>query len=180
MQVGQIADEQIMTLYQNGSETAFQCLYDRHSGKIYAFLKKRISNQEKVNEIFQEVFFKIHRSKHLYKNSFPVLPWIFTITKSVMIDELRKEKRKVIVSDYDLEAIPAPVLDHVDEGPFQVLDVINRLPESQKVAMHLRYSEEKTFTEIAEVLATSEMNARKLVSRGIQRIKELIQDGGNS
>ena len=182
MQIKEIADEELMSLYQNGSETAFQSLYERHSGKVYGFLKKRILSDEKVNDIFQEVFLKIHRSKHLYKKSFPVLPWFFTITKTVMIDELRKDKRKVsisdLVSEQDIQAIPAQSSKSLTDSQEHIIQFIETLPESQKVAMRLRYTEEKTFAEIAVVLSTTDTNARKLVSRGLQRIKELIQSDG--
>ncbi len=179
MQSKEIADEELMALYQNGSQTAFQSLYERHSGKVYGFLKKRISSEQKVHDIFQEVFLKIHRSKHQYKKNFAVLPWIFTITKSVMIDELRKDKRKVVVSDFNLDLLPTSELTPQVAVRDQIHDIISTLPESQKAAMHLRYIEEKTFSEIAAVLGTSDMNVRKLVSRGIQRLKELIRSGEN-
>ena len=85
-------DEQLMKLYQNGEDSAFRVLYERHSSKVYGFLSKRIRDKEKVAEIYQDVFIKLHKSKDLYKSSLPLLPWMFTVTRSVMLDELRKNK----------------------------------------------------------------------------------------
>ena len=173
-----LTDEELMLLYQNGTKNAFQILYSRHSSKVYGFLKSRIRQAEKVTDIYQEVFIKIHRSKHLYNKSLPVLPWIFTITKSVMIDELRKENKSKLVVDFDLEKIPAVQSQSTYIG--EAAEMIQNLPESQKVALQLRYLDDKTFEEIAESLKTSPTNVRQIVSRGIKRLKELMAQGGQS
>jgi RNA polymerase sigma factor (sigma-70 family) len=169
-------DEELMVLYQTGEERAFALLYKRHSAKIYAYLKsKRLSN-EKVLDIFQDVFVKIHKSKHLYNQSLPVLPWIFTITKNTFLDHTRRAKidlRNVDIAGMEIEApVEAVTSLPYDAGPF-----LESLPENQKQAVQLRYIEEKTFDQIAEILKTSPINVRKLVSRGVQRMKELLQKG---
>ena len=55
-----------------------------------------------------------------------------------------------------------------------------KLPTQQKLAVEMRYYDEKTFEEIAEALNTSPINIRKLVSRGVKRLKEIIKEGGKS
>ena len=169
-------DEQLMKLYQNGDEEAFKALYRRHSSKIYGFIKKRIGNKEKVAEIYQEVFVKIHKSKALYNETFPVLPWIFTVTKSVLLDEVRKEKNYEIL---DLEAIERTVALAAPESVTDAIGMIDRLPDIQKQAIELRYVNDQTFEQIAESLNVKPSNARQIVSRGIKRLRELMGDGGN-
>lgn len=175
--LNELTDEQLMKLYQNGDEAAFKVLYERHSSKIYGFIKKRIGHKEKVAEVYQEVFIKIHKSKALYNESFPVLPWIFTVTKSVLLDELRKEKNIKFVSDEVLENLPA-------NGPQEGLGIdavgmLGQLPDIQKQALNLRYINDKTFEQIAERLNIKPDNARQVVSRGLKRLRELLGDGGN-
>ncbi len=173
------SDEQLMKLYQNGDEAAFRVLYNRHSSKIYGFLKKRLNNNEKVAEVYQEVFIKIHKSKHLYNESLPALAWIFTISRTVMIDELRKDKKIQTIDNYDLEKVPAeldktvPQLEHATE-------ILEHLPFQQKAAIEMRYLDDKTFEQIAESLKVSPTNARQIISRGLKRIKELVSEGGES
>ena len=115
---------------------------------------------------------KIHKSKHLYNSSLPVLPWFFTITKNTIIDELRKTKHyknQKQINALSITAPETPMFAHL--LPHQ----INQIPENQKSALHMRYIEEKTFDEISSVLGTSEANIRKLVSRGIKRLRELME-----
>ncbi len=174
-----LADEQLMKLYQSGSQEAFNALYERHSSKVYGFLKSRIKNSEKVAEVYQEVFIKIHKSKHLYKDSFALLPWIFTITRTVMIDELRKNKELQVVDDYELERIPdvhekvIPQMDHA-------IEALVRLPAQQQTAIEMKYLNDKTFEQIAQILEVSPSNARQIISRGVKRLRELVSEGDKS
>ena len=169
-------DEQLMKLYQGGDDVAFEALYERHASKVYGFIRKRIANSEKVAEIYQEVFIKIHKSKSLYSESFPVLPWIFTVTKSVLIDEIRKDKKVQVVGVEVLENMavqPAAPLHTTD-----TIGLLSRLPEMQRLALQLRYVDENTFEQIAETLKIKPANARQVISRGLKRLKEIINEGG--
>lgn len=175
MQFSSLGDEELMSKYQGGSDEAFSVLYGRHSGKVLGFVKKRIHDPQKANEVFQEVFLKMHKSKHLYNRTLPFLPWLFSISKSVIIDSVRSANRKVKEStETDLELLTGNILveSSVDLQPH-----LEALGSSQKLAMQLRFVDEKTFEEIAEALNTSPMNARKLISRGLKRLKELVSEG---
>ncbi len=175
---GKLTDEELMVMYQNGAENAFQELYARHSSKIYGFLKSKIYQTEKIADIYQEIFIKIHRSKHLYNKSFPVLPWIFAITKSVMIDEIRKDKKSKLTVDFDIEQIPAA--QNTESFISESEEFIQTLPEQQKAALQLRFVDDKTFEEIAESLKTTPTNVRQIISRGIKRLKQLMNQGDPS
>ncbi len=170
-------DEQLMKLYQDGNEEAFRALYGRHSNKIYGFIKKRVGNKEKVAEIYQEVFVKIHKSKALYNETFPVLPWLFTVTKSVLLDELRKEKKYEVL---DMEAVERAVALQVFEPNINAGAMIRQLSDIQKQAIEMRYVNDRTFEQIAESLNVKPSNARQIVSRGIKRLRELVGKGGKS
>lgn len=177
--MNELTDEELMAMYQNGNETAFLVLYERHASKIFSFLKKRLKKDEVVTDVYQEVFVKIHRAKHLYNKSFPVLPWLFTITKTTMLDELKKGKNFKYTDNVDFDQLPT--LDAVTASPPSDLNVfIQKLPESQKTAVQMRYIDEKTFDEIAVSLKTSSSNVRQILSRGIKRLKELMSEGGPS
>ena len=176
--IDQLTDEQLMKLYQQGHHGAFKCLYERHSGKVYGFLMSRIKNKEKVAEIYQEVFIKLHKSKNLYDVQLPVLPWIFTITKSVMMDELRKNKDIPISDNYDLDKLPTPEESSLDNSA-KATEALNKLPDQQKTALQMRYMNDDTFDEIAERLSVSPVNARQIISRGLKRLRQLIGEEGS-
>ena len=54
---------------------------------------------------------------------------------------------------------------------------LQNIPAKQKIAIEMRYVEEKTFEDIARVLKTSEVNVRQLLSRGLNRLKQLVREG---
>lgn len=169
-------DEELMVMYQRGAEDAFKILYERYASKVYGFLITKIHNQEKANDIFQEVFVRVHKSKQLYNKTLPFAPWLFAITKNALIDEIRKtakEKDHLQIEEVIIAAPGLVVAPQLSEA----LPYLRLLPENQKRAVELRYIEEKTFEEISEILKTSPVNVRKLISRGVQRVKELLREG---
>ena len=173
------SDEELMVAYQGGSEDAFKALYSRHSGKIYGYLRQRTSSEAEAADLLQDVFIKIHRSKHLYNQTLPLLPWIFSVTHSVLIDQKRKVERKKEVFGVDFDQIPVKESLH-HESIALVTPLMKDLPENQQVALQMRYLDEKTFEEIAERLRTSPLNVRQIISRGVKNIKRLIKEGDNS
>lgn len=170
-------DEQLMKLYQNGDDLAFKVLYERHSAKIYGFLSKRIGNKEKVAEVYQEVFIKIHKSKSLYDEELPLLPWIFTVAKTVMLDQLKKDKniKSVQVEVLENRAIE----DSTPQSGPDILSLLAELPEMQRKAVEMRYVKDNSFEQIAESLNIKPSNARQVISRGIKRLRELMGAGGS-
>ena len=169
-------DEELMISYQKGSEEAFRALYDRHSGKIFGYLKSRVGSKEVANDLFQEVFVKIHRSKHLYNSSLPALPWIFSVTHSTLIDGLRKAARKREVHEFDFDRLPTAETEQ-ENRLGSVTSMVTKLPESQKTALQMRYIDEKTFEEIAVRLKTSPLNVRQIISRGVRQLRSLVKEG---
>ena len=137
-------DEELMAMYQEGSEDAFTTLYSRHSGKVFGYLRARSSSEQEATDLFQEVFIKIHRSKHLYNRSLPVLPWIFSVTHSVLIDGKRKVDRKKETYDFDFDRIAASEPAE-NNAVTSIAPLIKSLPENQQLALQMRYLDEKTF-----------------------------------
>lgn len=173
MRLEQMSDEELMTMYQNGTEEAFKALYHRHAAKIFGFVKSRIQNKQRAEDIFQEVFVRVHKSKHLYNQSFPLLPWIFTITKNVIIDFYRSSELKISSTEFKGEVNFSPAFD-TSATAHDFTNLLADLPVNQKQAIQLRYFEEKTFDEIASRLKTSPLNVRQLISRGLKRIRQLL------
>lgn len=173
-------DEELMVEYQNGSEDAFKVLYSRHSGKIYGYLRKKVFSTTEAADLLQDVFIKIHRSKHLYNKTLPLLPWFFSVTHSVLIDQKRKFERKKEVFGVDFDQIS--VCENMDKesNTAIMLPLMKDLSESQQVAIQMRYIDEKTFEEIAVSLKTSPLNVRQMISRGVKKMRHLIKEGGKS
>lgn len=173
-----VTDEELMERYAKGSMEAFEKLYDRHKALVYGYLGKRVPDRFDRDEIHQNVFLKLHRSRHKYNRSFPFLPWLFTICRSVLIDFMRAKETKEgkLVRDElildSLTGAEAATAALVTLGP-----ALSELKENQIKAIEMRYGENFSFEEIARKLDTSEPNARQMISRAVRKLKGLLNTG---
>ena len=70
-------DNNLMELYQNGDEKAFDVLYSRSKKRVYSYLKKRLHDKDLVEDVYQNIFIKLHKSRHLYKSEYPYRNWLY-------------------------------------------------------------------------------------------------------
>lgn len=166
------SDEELMEAYQMGETLAFDILFQRHSGRVLGFLLKRLNKKKDAEDLLQDVFFKLHRSKHLYNKTLPFFPWMFSITRSVLLDSAKKKKLEDVVDVNDLDRFATETPQSISN--VSVGEVLGALPQAQRQVLNLRIYDEKTFEEIASKLSTSPENARQLFSRGIKKLREIL------
>lgn len=165
-----------MRAYQQDDSLAFNELYDRMANQIYGYLKRRVQDTALVDDIFQGTLFKFHQTRSHYRSPLPVLPWLFTICRSVMIDTLRKRERYFERID-DIPASSLRAAKESYEPPsnqaniLEDLSGLKRLSDKQKQALELRFVGDLPFEEIAKRLQTSPSNVRQMISRGLRQLK---------
>ena len=159
-----------MEFYKNGENMAFEVIYQRHKGRVYSYLNKRLVDKDCIEDIFQNIFIKFHNSRHLYNNKYPLLKWIYTICRSELLDSLKKNKVQFVSFDEKL------FITELTKNTEKIdLDNINSLSKQEKQALKMRYYLDVDFSDISNALKTSEANSRKLVSRGIKKIKARLK-----
>ncbi|MEC9281798.1 MAG: sigma-70 family RNA polymerase sigma factor, partial [Bdellovibrionota bacterium] len=85
-------DAALMRLYKDGDAMAFEVIYNRHKDRVYTYLNRRLHDSQVVEDVFQSVFIKFHKSRDSYSEEHPLLAWLYTITRSVTLDHLKKKK----------------------------------------------------------------------------------------
>lgn len=171
-----LTDEELMVLYQEGHEDAFNRLYRRYADRVYGYLRKRLNDPQAANDVFQASFLKLHRSKEQFNSTFTFAPWLFTVVRSVLMDWHKAQKNKILDSEFREESFQtAEVVEVVIPLPRSEL---SKLPETQRLAVEMRYFGDLSFEEIATRLETSPGNVRQLVSRGIKSLKSLFEKAG--
>ena len=160
-------DEELMAAYQKGDEGAFLVLYNRYAPKFYGYFQSRVKSRSQVDDLFQQAFLKLHKSRATYKPEFPFGPWAFTICRSVLIDGVRMPAIETTTTDYDL--LPN------DSGPRmkypKLEEKLSSLSERERQAVEERYLNDSSFNEIAKQLNTTELNSRKIVSRALKKLR---------
>lgn len=167
-------DEELMTLYQRGEYAAFECLYERHSGRVFQYFKGKIS-VEAAKDLLQETFLKVHKSRGLYQAQFPFLPWLFTVARNSLNDFFRKGDQKFTTLGIDPESLPAREEASIVASEHDLAAVLSSLPHVQKRAIELRYMDDWSFEKIAEEMKTTPGGSRQNVSRGIRKIRSLLK-----
>ena len=162
-----IPDEQLVKAYANGDNEAFDMLLRRHQEKIFSYILRIIKNEDVANDIFQETFVKailtIKQGRYTENGKFPA--WISRIAHNLIIDYYRQEKSENMQST-DLEDLN--VLNRKDLCEATIEDVIvadqirndvkyliKLLPELQREVLTMRYYQNLSFKEIAELTGVS-------------------------
>ena len=98
MQLQSICDQELIQLYLNGNERAFEELLHRHKSKIYTTIYMFVKDEHQAEDIFQEVFIKIidtlRRGKYNHEGKF--VQWAVRIAYNLCVDNFRRSKRRSI------------------------------------------------------------------------------------
>jgi RNA polymerase sigma factor (sigma-70 family) len=168
------SDEELMTLYQAGEYAAFECLYERHSGRVFQYLKGKVA-VEAARDLLQETFLKVHRSRGQYSAQYPFLPWLFTIARNTLLDFFKTSESKIKKSEIRPDSLAG--IQSGDNSEYDLSAILGGLPVLQRRAIELRYLNDWSFEKIADEMKTTPENSRQIISRGIKKIRSLLQGG---
>ena len=123
-----------MTRYQNADAAALDELVRHVSPPVLRYFGASRIGRDEAEDLLQECWLRIHRSRHTYRASEPVMPWIYAIARHTRLDAWRKrrrrESREVLV-----ETLPENVSREAPERPFEQEGfdrLIAALPDSQR------------------------------------------------
>ena len=187
-----LTDEQLVRAYAKGNNEAFDTLLRRHQDRIFSYILRIIKNEDIANDIFQETFVKaiqtIRLGRYTENGKFPA--WISRIAHNLIIDYYRQEKSENLQSadltDVDILNRKELCEDTIEDIMIsnQIRDdvkyLIEELPELQKEVLMMRYYQNLSFKEIAEITGVSintalgRMRYALLNLRRIAREKDII------
>jgi RNA polymerase sigma-70 factor (ECF subfamily) len=155
-----LSDSQLVSLYQNGNEDAFEVLLYRHKSKIYTAIYLIVKDRYTAEDLLQETFVKAINTIRggRYNEEGKFLPWISRIAHNLAIDHFRKEKRypEVILEDgsklfnsMDFAEESTEDKQMFRETRSRLRDYIRELPEEQKHVLIMRHYFDMSFQEIA-------------------------------
>jgi RNA polymerase sigma-70 factor (ECF subfamily) len=168
----------MMQAYQAGDLAAYQALYQKCAGRVYGYLKPRLKRPEEREEVFQQIFFKLHRTRARYSSEYSFYQWLFVISKSVLFDYLRKKGREsndlATEGAEEIEKIAAPESSPADVHPdLEVEKTLGALSSEQKQIVNWRVMDELSYEEIAAKLNRSEMSVRQILSRSLKKLRRI-------
>jgi RNA polymerase sigma-70 factor (ECF subfamily) len=170
----QMESETLMQLYAASNRAAFEILYERYSRKILGYLLKKVKNKDLAEDLLQTFFHNLHKVRTTFNPQFKLEAWFFTMAHNLIASHYRQQvsEKKMLQS---LE--PAAMENTGEEGEVDfsaIREAMEKLPKNQRDAIALRYFHADSFQTIAQKLDKKEDNIRKLVSRALARLRELL------
>ena len=163
-----MTNEALALLYVGGNNKAFDELLARTQSSLFAYIMFVVRNEDVANDIFQETFVKVitRLQEGQYTDSGKFSFWLTRIAHNVIMDWYRAQRSEHIVDladDNDLNKLKGhEVLDNFRESEIvneQVMDDVRRmmetLPASQREVVYMRFYQQLSFKEIAELTGVS-------------------------
>ena len=163
---------------QNGDNEAFGSIYDAFLTDIYRFIYYKVQNQGVAEDLTEDTFLKAWKKLDSYKKEkHPFSSWLYRIALNTVIDYTRKEHVHFEEIEVFLKDEKMDTKEQTEQYYNKKIleSVLSKLPEAQKEVVILRYINELDYSEISEIVGKSEQAIRTLVSRGLQKLKDVIK-----
>ena len=162
-----LTDDMLVARYQGGDDKAFDELLTRYQGKLYNYILFAVRNQELAEDLFQETFVKaivtIQQGRYTADGRFGA--WITRIAHNLVIDSFRTERNENTISNDECEVDLLNNVDLCDDNvEIQMVNdqtltdvrrLVDALPHNQREVVYMRYYQDLSFKEIAEITGVS-------------------------
>ncbi len=176
-------DAELMLRVKEGDGASFGVLLDKHRLSVVHFLYRMIQNHAVAEELAQEVFLRVYRSRSTYEATAKFTTWLFRIATHLALNSLRDGKNERLQEHLDDDTHEMPARQVSDSRPsveqFMVYEArlnevrlaVASLPEKQRVAVLMHKYEEMEYSQIARVLSCSESAVKSLLFRAYETLR---------
>jgi RNA polymerase sigma-70 factor (ECF subfamily) len=173
-----LSDEALMARYADGDAGAFEVLFARHESKLYAFFLARSGARERAQDLYQELFLRVHRARHEYDPRRPLSPWLFQIAHRILIDDSRRafRRREVQLEAHDPACSRAARSEAGISNRDQVRSLLALLTSEERYVLVAAKVHGLGYREVAAALGKSTDAVKKLASRAMQRLRAVPCD----
>ncbi len=180
-------EAELLLKLKAGDKAAFEQLINAYSRSVINTCYRFLLNEKDAEDISQEVFIEVFQSIRAFKGNSKISTWIYRIAVTKSLDEIKKRNRKKRISSIGkllkLEDIsqwmgggkqPDQVL-HEKEKMKEVMNALNTLPDSQRVAFTLSKMDGYNHLEIAEIMDTTVISVESLIYRAKKKMTQKLQ-----
>lgn len=188
---GQMDDAAIMLELRAGNMAGFDFLIQKYRKPIIHFMYRMVHNQAVAEELAQEVFLRVYRSRETYRAEARFSTWLYRIATNLGVNYVRDTRHErnastVYLDETDAETGTTP--DVADATPSVESDLLRRerlnsirqhvlsLPERQRMAVLMHKYEGMDYKQIGDVLKLSESATKSLLFRAYQTLRERLKD----
>lgn len=177
-----ISDDHILGLLNqsNTFEKGFRMLMQKYQEKLYWHIRRMVMDHDDANDVIQNCFIKVYKSIHRFERKSKLYTWLYRIATNEAITHLNKQKKKATASIDDEESgishrLEADAYFDGDEAQRQLQKALNTLPDKQRLVFNLRYFDEMSYKEMAEVLDTSVGALKASYHHAVKKIEQYLR-----
>jgi len=187
----ELTDAEVMLELRSGNMAAFDILLAKYRKPIIHFMFRMVHNQAVAEELAQEVFLRIYRSRETYRAEARFSTWLYRIATNLGVNHARDTRHErsastIYLDETDSETGTTP--DVADSTPSAEANILRRermnairqhvlaLPERQQSAVLMHKYEGMDYKQIGEVLKLSESATKSLLFRAYQTLREKLKD----
>lgn len=187
----ELSDADLMQRVQRGDVAAFTTLVDRFKNPVLALVCRVLKDSSDAEDIAQQVFVQVYKSKERYRATAKFSTWLFTIAKNLCLNELRRRSRHptqsldAATSNEDASLPGVEFVDSQAPAPLEVTlsrelsdkiqEVLNELPDNQRIAMELWRQEESSYEDISSILDCSVAATKSLIHRARETLRTKLK-----
>jgi RNA polymerase sigma-70 factor, ECF subfamily len=187
----QLSDAEIMLRVREGDDTGFGLLIEKYRKQMVHFMYRMSHNQAVAEELAQEVFLRVYRSRQTYRAEAKFSTWLYRIATNLAVNHARDTKHErtaqnVYLDQPDPETGSTPdVADKTitaeqdlvrEERMAAIRKHVMALPERQRTAVLMHKYQEMDYKGIGAVLKLSESATKSLLFRAYQTLRENLKD----
>jgi RNA polymerase sigma-70 factor (ECF subfamily) len=187
----ELSDAEVMLELRSGNMAAFDVLLTKYRKPIIHFMFRMVRNQAVAEELAQEVFLRVYRSRETYRAEARFSTWLYRIATNLGVNHARDTRHErtastIYLDEPDSETGTTP--DVADLTPSAEANILRRermnairqhvlaLPERQQAAVLMHKYEGMDYKQIGEVLKLSESATKSLLFRAYQTLREKLKD----
>lgn len=166
------SDEELMQYIEKGNPKAFEVLYERYSVQIFRFFYRMLwQDKDLANDFTQDIFMKIIEKKSLFDANRAFKPWLYRIASNMCKNAYRNKK--------DIESIDNQIIEYheniifdLDKAQYELhlAKAITTLSDIHRECIILRYFEELSIKEIAEITESAEGTVKSRIHFATKKI----------
>jgi len=189
--LNEFSDAEVMLLAGTGDDSAFEYLVEKFRRPMVSFMYRMTHNQAIAEELAQEVFLRVYRSRSSYQAEAKFTTWLYRIASNLAVNHARDTRAERLAPSVNLDE-PDPETgttpDVTDATPTVEADILRQerlaairkhvmaLPERQRMAVLMHKYQGLDYKEIGGVLKLSESATKSLLFRAYETLRDRLKD----
>lgn len=176
-------DAQLMIRVKEGDGASFGLLLEKYRSPVIHYLYRMVQNRAVAEELAQEVFLRVYRSRSTYEPTAKFTTWLFRIATHLALNALRDGKNQRWETPLEEESPDMPARQLSDARPTveqvmvdqarlnEIRQAVAALPEKQRAAVLMHKYQEMEYAQIAKALSCSESAVKSLLFRAYETLR---------